>query len=452
MTRAPVAIVGAGLAGSEAALALGRRGIRCELYEMRPGTMTPAHRTGLPAELVCSNSLKSRSLVSAHGVLKQELRLLGSPLLALAEQCSVPAGSALAVDRGQFSAKVLEALEGAGTVRLVREECVEPPAGYECCIVAAGPLASPKLTAWLGRTFSSDSLFFYDAIAPIVAADSVDMRTAFVASRNEPGVPGDYVNCPFSEEQYRRFHEELVRADEVVAREFEDARFFEACLPVEVIARRGYLALAFGTLRPVGLTDPATGRRPFAVCQLRRETRSGESLSLVGFQTRVRIPEQRRVFRMIPGLERAEFLRYGSIHRNTYLDSPRLLNRDLSFRGRPELFVAGQLSGSEGYTESIATGSLAAAAVAARLRGEQFVPPPGSTLCGALLAYVCGAHDGVFCPSNANFGLLAPLEGRMHGRGAKRRKKESLAERSAAEMGRWVEETGVPGPSVRNRE
>jgi len=435
----PVAVIGAGLAGSEAALVLSRLGIACDLFEMRPGTTTPAHRTGLPAELVCSNSLKSTSPASAHGVLKQELELLGSPLLACARACSVPAGSALAVDRALFSQAVLDALDRVAGVSLIRRECAEPPSGYPCCIIAAGPLASPSLTAWLAATFSSDALSFYDAIAPTVSADSIDMHTAFVASRNEPGAEGDYINCPFTEEQYRAFHEALLSADEVVAHEFEDARFFEACLPVEVIARRGYQALAFGTMRPVGLVDPATGRRPYAVCQLRRETRSGESYGLVGFQTRLRIPEQRRVFRMIPGLEHAEFLRFGSIHRNTYLDSPRLLAPDLSFRSRPGLFLAGQLSGSEGYTESICTGHLAARSAAARLGGRAFVPPPVTTVCGALLDHVTGFAPGTFVPSNANFGLLAPLDERPRGRGAKRRKKDLLSERSLMDMRRWAE-------------
>lgn len=431
-----VGIIGAGLAGSEAALVLARAGVPVVLYEMRPGVMTPAHKTALPAELVCSNSLKSIAPPSAHGVLKEELRMLGSPLLETALRCSVPAGSALAVDRRLFSEQVQQQLERSANVTVVRAECREPPPEHELCIVAAGPLASEALTGWLTATFSSDALSFYDAIAPVVAADSLDYSVVFTASRHQTE-GGDYLNCPFSEQQYRRFHEALVQADEIAAHEFENARFFEACLPVEVIARRGYQSLAFGPLRPIGLVDPATGRRPFAVCQLRRETRSGESYSLVGFQTRLRMGEQRRVFRMIPGLENAEFLRYGSIHRNTYLCSPRLLRPDLSFRERPDVFLAGQLCGSEGYTENIVTGHACALSVLARLAGDELVPPPDTTAVGALLHHVCAAEMTPFTPSNVNFGLFAPLD---HGgkRVPKRRKKELVRERALRDMAQWI--------------
>jgi methylenetetrahydrofolate--tRNA-(uracil-5-)-methyltransferase len=418
------------------ALVLARNGIECDLHEMRPGVMTPAHHTDLPAELVCSNSLKSTSPSAAHGVLKGELGLLDSPLLALAQACSVPAGSALAVDREQFGRAVLAALQSEPRIRLVRSECAAPPGGCDCCVIAAGPLASPSLTDWLAATFSSQALFFYDAIAPIVSADSLDMGRVFAASRREGEGSGDYLNCPFSEEEYRAFHEALTSADRVRAHEFEDARFFEGCLPVEVIASRGYLTLAFGPLKPIGLVDPRNGRRPFAVCQLRRETRGGESYNLVGFQTRLRVPEQERVFRMIPGMEQAEFLRYGSVHRNTYLDSPALLGPDLSFRSHPEIFLAGQMTGSEGYTESIATGHLAACAVQARLSGSAFVPPPDTTLCGALLRHVTASTEKPFTPSNVHFGLLPPLAIGTR-RLRKHDKKLLLAERALADMRAW---------------
>ncbi|MBD3317393.1 MAG: methylenetetrahydrofolate--tRNA-(uracil(54)-C(5))-methyltransferase (FADH(2)-oxidizing) TrmFO, partial [Chitinivibrionales bacterium] len=363
-----VAVVGAGLAGCEAALVLARLGFAVDLYEMRPDRMTPAHKTGLPAELVCSNSLKTDCLPSAHGLLKSELALLGSPMMRIAQENRVPAGSALAVDRDAFAAGVLDALMRESTIRLMRREITAPPADKPC-LIAAGPLAADSLTNWLAATFGSHSLSFYDAIAPIIAADSIDISVAFFGARRRPDNT-DYLNCPFSEEEYRRFYDELTEADRVQAHDFEKERFFEACLPVEVIAQRGYRALTFGALRPVGLDDPGTGRRPFAVCQLRREDRAGTAYNLVGFQTRLTVGAQKRVFRLIPALENAEFLRYGSIHRNTYLDSPVLLNGDLSFKALPHCFLAGQLCGNEGYTESVATGHLAALFIAARIRGR----------------------------------------------------------------------------------
>ncbi|MCX7727325.1 MAG: methylenetetrahydrofolate--tRNA-(uracil(54)-C(5))-methyltransferase (FADH(2)-oxidizing) TrmFO, partial [Chitinispirillaceae bacterium] len=353
-----VYIIGAGLAGCESALVLARKGVNVVLFEARPKVMTPAHKTSLPAELVCSNSFKSDVLPSAHALLKLELRALKSPLLEVADATSIPAGSALAVDRERFSLKVKELIFSYSNITYVEEEVSEPPQdGYT--IIAAGPLVSEKLTEWMVRTFSTKSLHFYDAIAPIISADSINYSKVFFASRRDCGSK-DYLNCPFTEEEYRIFYEELCKADSVVAHSFEKESFFEACLPIEVIAKRGYLSLVFGPLRPVGLIDPNSRKRPFAVCQLRKENISGESYNMVGFQTRLKIQEQKRVFRLIPGLENAEFLRFGSIHRNTYLDSPALLNSDLSFKKITNLFLAGQLCGNEGYTESIATGHLAA--------------------------------------------------------------------------------------------
>jgi methylenetetrahydrofolate--tRNA-(uracil-5-)-methyltransferase len=433
---APVAVIGAGLAGCEAALVLARHGIAVDLYEMRPQRPTPAHKTALPAELVCSNSLKTDRLPSAHGLLKAELGLLGSPLISLARKHRVPAGSALAVEREAFAAAVLEALTREPAIRLVRHEVTKPPPA-SCCLFASGPLTSDALTGWLGETFGGESLSFYDAIAPIIDADSIDTSTAFFGARREPGNT-DYLNCPFSEEHYRRFYEALIAADRVEARAFENERFFEACLPVEVVARRGYRALTFGALRPVGLDDPRTGRWPFAVCQLRRENRAGTAYNLVGFQTRLAIGEQRRVFRMIPGLEHAAFLRYGSIHHNTYLDSPRLLSEDLSFKTRPDCFLAGQLCGNEGYTESIATGHLGALFIAARLHGRTLAGPPASTALGALLRHVTASENRPFVPSNINFGLLdslPPVKGRR--REAKRERHQRACDRGLEELDRW---------------
>ncbi|MBN2188118.1 MAG: methylenetetrahydrofolate--tRNA-(uracil(54)-C(5))-methyltransferase (FADH(2)-oxidizing) TrmFO [Chitinispirillaceae bacterium] len=408
-TASRAAVVGAGLAGAEAALVLASRGISVDLFEMRPAVMTPAHTTGDPAELVCSNSFKSLAPHTAHGVLKRELELLSSPLIAAARESAVPAGSALAVDRALFSAAVLKRLVSFPSINLVRREVASPPPGYAATIIAAGPLASEPLTAWLAREHSAAALHFYDAIAPIVSLDSIDLTVAFFASRDNRGGPEDYLNCPFSEERYRAFHAALCEADLTVAHAFEDARFFEACLPVEVIASRGEMALAFGPLKPVGLVDPHTGRRPFAAGQLRRENAAGSCFNMVGFQTRLRQGEQQRVFRMVPGLENAEFLRFGSIHRNTYLEAPRLLSGDLSFRQSPSLFLAGQLCGSEGYTESMATGHLAALFALARIRGTTLEPPPPESALGALLRHVTtpGRHD--FTPTNVHFGLFPPL-------------------------------------------
>jgi methylenetetrahydrofolate--tRNA-(uracil-5-)-methyltransferase len=432
-----VAVIGAGLAGSEAALVLARHGVRVVLYEARPSRMTPAHTTGLPAELVCSNSLKSDKLPSAHGLLKAELSLLDSPLLAAARRTSLRAGSALAVDREQFSLQVKELLDAASGITLVPKEVTAPPPGHTCCCVAAGPLASEALTAWMQQNLAAGSLHFYDAIAPIIAEDSIDRAIAFSASRWEEG-EGDYLNCPFTEEEYRLFFDALRCADQAVARDFEDARFFESCLPVEVAAQRGYQALAYGPLRPVGLTDPRTGRRPFAVCQLRRERASGECYNLVGFQTRLRIADQQRVFRLIPGLANAEFLRYGSIHRNTYIDSPTLLQPDLSFSAQPDLFIAGQLCGNEGYTESIATGHLAALAIISKINNRDWNPPPTHSALGALLRHVTASPDRPFTPSNIHFGLFPPLDSiGSRKKIGKAEKQQLLCDRALSALRTW---------------
>jgi methylenetetrahydrofolate--tRNA-(uracil-5-)-methyltransferase len=432
-----VAIIGAGLAGCEAALVLAGRGVAVELFEMRPGRTTEAHKTALPAELVCSNSLKSDQLPSAHGLLKAELSLLGSPLLRFARESRVPAGSALAVDRDVFSRSILKALEEHPLITLTHAERSRPPDEHALTIVAAGPLSSPSLTEWLTTHLAEGALHFYDAIAPIVSADSIDMSIAFLGSRRQEE-RDDYCNCPFTEEEYRAFYDALVEADRVDRRSFEDARFFEACLPVEVVAQRGFQSLAFGTMKPVGFVDPRTGRMPYALCQLRRENVAGTSFNMVGFQTRLTIPEQKRVFRMIPGLEGAEFLRFGSIHRNTYLDSPRLLCADLSFRREPRIFLAGQLCGNEGYTESIATGHLAALFVSARLQGSRMDGPLPTSACGALLRHVTASDEKHFSPSNINFGLLDPLPPAKKRRLRKRERNQLLCERALEDIEEWV--------------
>jgi tRNA:m(5)U-54 methyltransferase len=433
-----VGIIGAGLAGSEAALVLARHGVRVELFEMRPHTTTPAHKTGLPAELVCSNSLKSNELPSAQALLKKELLLCNSPLLQCALESSVPAGSALAVDRILFSTKVSEALNNNPSITMKIQEVSEPENKYAYCIIAAGPLASPALVQWLKQTFSAEALHFYDAIAPIISLDSIDTGTAFFASRWKPDRP-DYLNCPFTQEEYTRFYDELIKADTAECRDFEDKHYFEACLPLEVIAHRGRESLAFGPFKPIGFTDPRTGKRPYAVCQLRRETADGDSYSLVGFQTRLTVPAQRSVLRLIPGLENAEFMRYGSCHRNTYMDSPKLLSFDLSFKKCGTFFLSGQLCGNEGYTESIATGHLAALFVLARLHGGNLEPPPVTTACGALLRHVTSSEIQPFSPTSFHFGLLPVLPQTNQKRMGKREKHEILCKRAIEDFAQWRE-------------
>jgi methylenetetrahydrofolate--tRNA-(uracil-5-)-methyltransferase len=431
-----VAVIGAGLAGAEAALVSARSGAAVDLFEMRPLRMTPAHTTGLPAELVCSNSFKSRKLNSAHGVLKKELEVLQSPLMQAAQRTAVAAGSALAVDRRRFSEIVADSIRTCPRIKFIRKEIAALPEGYGAVIIAAGPLVSEPLTQWLTSLTSASSLHFYDAIAPIVSFDSVNLSAAFFAGRHE-GEGDDYLNCPFSEGEYRLFYDALRQADRTAARSFEDERYFEACLPIEVMAERGYRALAFGPLKPVGLVDPRTRLRPFAVCQLRRENEGGTSYNMVGFQTRMTVPAQKIVFRMIPGLENAEFLRFGSIHRNTYLDSPRLLAPDLSFRSMPAVFLAGQLCGSEGYTESVATGHLAALFAAAKAGGKTITPPPRESALGSLLHHVIASPVIPFMPSNVHFGLFPPLPDNA-GRIRKKLSRDLLAERAIAHVTAWA--------------
>ncbi|MBN2287864.1 MAG: methylenetetrahydrofolate--tRNA-(uracil(54)-C(5))-methyltransferase (FADH(2)-oxidizing) TrmFO [Candidatus Glassbacteria bacterium] len=419
-------VVGGGLAGCEAAWQVARAGFEVVLYEMRPGTATEAHRTGLLAELVCSNSLKSVETTNAHGLLKEELRRLGSLLLAVAAENAVPAGKALAVDREGFARRATEIIESDRHIRLVRREVAElPDLQRTVCILASGPLTSARLHRSLDSLLGEHSLYFYDAISPIVSADSLDPDSCFAQGRWGHG--DDYLNCPLDEELYRRFVAELVAADKVEARDFESARFFQGCLPVEEIAASGPLSLAYGPLKPVGLADPATGRRPFAVLQLRRENASGTMYNLVGCQTRLRQAEQRRVFGLIPALAQAAYLRYGSVHRNTFLNLPRVGSPVLEIAGKPNLLVAGQITGVEGYVESIGTGLLAGINAVRKLKGLGPAAPPRQTMLGALVAYVHGADPEGFQPMNANFGLLPPLDGPKTGR---ERRKEAFAARA----------------------
>jgi methylenetetrahydrofolate--tRNA-(uracil-5-)-methyltransferase len=391
---------------------------------MRPGNTTEAHETGEPAELVCSNSLKSDEPGNAHGLLKSELRRLGSELLACAELARVPGGKALVVDRRSFSAEVARRLVAAG-VDIEQREVEEIPDGI--AVIASGPLTSTPLAEALGRVLGAGRLFFYDAIAPIVLGESLDHDRIFAASRY--GFGDDYLNCPLDEAGYDRLVEELKTAELHPLHDFESAGFFEGCLPVEEMARRGRMVLAFGPMKPVGLADPRTGRRPFAVVQLRRENASGTMYNLVGFQTRLKHGEQLRVFRLIPGLERAEFARLGSIHRNTYIDGPKTLLATLQTRVRADLFVAGQLTGVEGYVESIAAGLVAGMNAARLARGQEPLALPAETMSGALLQYVSSPNEG-FQPMNANFGLLPVIAGRMRGR----ERKTAQAERALAAL------------------
>ena len=427
-------VVGGGLAGCEAAWALAERGVRVALVEMRPGRPTPAHQTDLLAELVCSNSFKSVETANAHGLLKAELRLLGSLLLGVADEARVPGGAALAVDRTVFARRATERVAAHPRIRVVREEATALPSPG---IVATGPLTSDRLSAAIQARLGHAALAFYDAIAPIVSDDSLDHALLFRASRYGKGGGDDYLNAPLDEAEYRAFVAALAAAEQHQGHGFDTAPYFEGCLPVEEMARRGPETLSFGPMKPVGLPDPRTGREAFAVVQLRREDLHGQMWNLVGFQTRLRVPEQQRVFRMIPGLARAEFLRYGSVHRNAYLNAPAALSPHLSLRDDPQVLFAGQLTGVEGYTESLGTGLLAGLNLWRMLRGKPPLVPPPTTMLGGLLQYLRRADPAHFQPMNANAGLLAPLERPPRDRALK---KAALAERALAAMREFVRE------------
>ena len=432
-----VHIVGGGLAGSEAAWQLAERGHDVVIHEMRGVRGTPAHKTERLAELVCSNTFKSTETSNAHGLLKAEMRLLGSVVLWAADQARVPGGTALAVDRDVFSAAVHDRVTSHPRISVVREEVT---ALASPGIVATGPLTSDSLASTIRERLGIASLAFYDAIAPIVSRESIDDSIVFQASRydketfGEAGEGGAYLNCPFTREQYEAFLDALIAADQHHGHEFDEVPYFEGCMPAEEIASRGRDTLRFGPMKPVGLRDPRTGREAYAIAQLRMEDRAGRMWNIVGFQTRLRIPEQQRVFRLIPGLENAEFLRYGSIHRNSYLNSPATLSAHLSARDDDMLLFAGQLTGVEGYTESTATGLLAGINLSRLLAGEQPVVPPPTTMLGALYRYLREADPKHFQPMNANFGLVDDLPTRVKD---KRVKREQLAERALAELASW---------------
>ncbi len=423
-----VTVVGGGLAGSECALQLARRGVHVRLIEQRPVALSPAHHTDRLAELVCSNSLKSLREESAAGLLKYELATMGSELIAMAKSCAVPAGGALAVDRDQFSKMVTSAVEAEPLITLVREEARSIPEGP--CVIAAGPLCSESLFTALCKLVGTEHLSFFDAAAPIVDAESVDRSIAFSQSRYEEGL-GDYLNCPMDKEEYERFLKELLAARRVVSRDFEESDLFNACQPVEEVARKGHDTLRFGALKPVGLVDPRTGRRPWAVVQLRPENADATAYNLVGFQTNLAWGEQARVFRLIPGLENAEFFRYGVMHRNSFVDSPRVLDSSFAVPGS-EVRLAGQITGTEGYVEAMASGLLAALNTYADLTGAERVKLPRTTAFGALVAYATDPATNPYQPMHVNFGLVPPLEGRRMRKGERyaayaKRAKEDLA-------------------------
>jgi len=437
-----VTVVGAGLAGCEAAWQAAQRGARVVLYEMKPGHYSPAHRIPEFAELVCSNSLRSNLIVNAVGLLKEEMRRLGSLVLAVADQTAVPAGRALAVDRVAFSQQITERIRAHPQIDVRHQLVARIPEGDQV-VVATGPLTAPELAAELQRLVGEASLYFYDAISPIVYADSIDHQVSFRASRYQKG-EGDYLNLPLDGSDYRRFVDALLAAKTVPLHEFESTRYFEGCLPIEEIARRGIETLAHGPMKPVGLVDPRTGRRPQAVVQLRQEDKRGILYNLVGFQTKLRIAEQRRVFRTLPGMGDAVFARYGSVHRNTYVNAPTCLSPTLELKGRSGVYLAGQMTGVEGYVESAATGFVAGVNATFAARGLVPPLPDEFTAHGALLRYLVDADPRDFQPMNLNFGLFPPLAG-LSRRASRREKNCLIASRALEAIASYRERVAVPG-------
>ncbi|WP_457624753.1 FADH(2)-oxidizing methylenetetrahydrofolate--tRNA-(uracil(54)-C(5))-methyltransferase TrmFO [Persephonella sp.] len=430
-----VAVIGAGLAGSEAAYKIAQEGFNVDLYEMRPVKTTPAHRTDRFAELVCSNSLGGREITTGAGLLKEEMKKLGSIVLEAAQEYSVPAGGALAVDREKFSTKITETLENHPNIKVIRKEITDIPDNYDFIIIATGPLTSEEFSKKLQELTGAEHLYFYDAIAPTVDAETVDFSRGFWGDRYGKG-EGDYFNCVLTEEEYERFYEELIKGEQVPLKDFERAVFFEGCLPVEEMARRGKQTLLFGPMKPVGLTDPKTGKQPFAVVQLRKENREGTLLSMVGFQTKLKYPEQKRIFRLIPALENATFVRLGSIHRNTFIQSQKVLKPTLQMKKYPNILFAGQITGVEGYAASAATGILAGINVVRMLKGKEPLVPPETTMLGGLVRYITEPKEELQ-PMNPNFALLPDLDRKVKD---KRKRKLLKAERALKDMERFAEE------------
>jgi methylenetetrahydrofolate--tRNA-(uracil-5-)-methyltransferase len=429
---APIVIVGGGLAGCEAAWQIARRGHAAVLYEMRPQRFSPAHRSPLLAELVCSNSLRAAGRENAVGLLKEEMRLLDSLIMEAADATAVPAGRALAVNRTDFSRRIENRLSSRPELRILREEVTDIPQG-ETVILATGPLTSDPLALAIGRLTGEEALYFYDAISPIVEAGSIDFEKVFRASRYDSG-EGDYLNCPLEKDDYERFWKNLTEAEETPVRSFESVKCFEGCLPVEVMARRGVRTLVFGPMKPVGLVNPKTGRKPYAVVQLRPENRAMTMFNMVGFQTRLTWPEQRRIFRTIPGLEQAEFVRYGSIHRNTFINAPALLTKTLQLRARGSILFAGQITGVEGYVESAAMGLLAGLYAPLIRLGRDVPPPPDTTALGSLLNHTANADGRTYQPMNVNFGLFPPLPDNV----PRKDRGQAYADRAIADLRGWL--------------
>ncbi|MBF0467092.1 MAG: methylenetetrahydrofolate--tRNA-(uracil(54)-C(5))-methyltransferase (FADH(2)-oxidizing) TrmFO [Nitrospirae bacterium] len=438
-----VVVIGGGLAGSEAAWQAARFGVPVTLYEMRPDVQTEAHRTGLLGELVCSNSLRSDLPDTAHGLLKQELTMFGSLIMEAARHTSVPAGSALAVDRALFAKYITKAIESNPQIEVIRQECSElsrlSPIGFDgspiVYVLATGPLTSQSMSNSLAQILGHDSLFFYDAIAPVIDAETIDYSKVFSASRYGKG-GDDYINCPMDKECYLTFYDALVSADKVNVRDFEDNKVFEGCMPIEVMASRGVDTPRFGPMKPVGLIDPETGKTPYAVVQLRTENSEKSAYNMVGFQTRLKYPEQQRIFRMIPGLKNAEFLRFGSVHRNTYINSPACLTTELAIRGHEHILVAGQITGVEGYLESTAMGLFAGITAARKVKGFSFATPSETTSIGALIKYVTSEKThGAFQPSNINFSLFPPPEVKTKDKSVRR---QLIVKRALAEIDGFI--------------
>jgi len=424
-----VAVIGGGLAGSEAVYRIAKEGIPVDLYEMRPSKMTPAHRTGYFSELVCSNSLGGKEITTGAGLLKKEMEMLGSLIVEVAKREAVPAGGALAVDRERFAKGITEIIESMDNVNVIREEVKEIPKGYDYIVIATGPLTSPDFSKSLMEITGEEYLYFYDAIAPTVDAETVDFSKGFWGDRYSKG-EGDYFNCVLTQEEYERFYNALMEAEQVPLKDFERAVFFEGCLPIEEMARRGKETLLYGPMKPVGLIDPKTGKQPFAVVQLRKENKEGTLLSLVGFQTKLKYPEQKRVFRLIPALENATFVRLGSIHRNTFIQSHKLLEPTLILKKDKRILFAGQITGVEGYVASASTGILAGINVVRMVKGKQPVVPPKTTMLGGLVHYITEPKEELQ-PMNPNFALLPPLDKKVKD---KQKRKLLKAQRSLSDM------------------